>query len=113
MKKRVISGAIIGIYAVICLYFGGLFYLPIVAFIGLYGTYEFCSTRNKPVNWIEYGIIVAYMVLLHLFYEKALGLTLVLIIFLITLAIFDESVNFDDAAASFMEAVIQIGRAHV
>ncbi|MBR2578450.1 MAG: phosphatidate cytidylyltransferase [Erysipelotrichaceae bacterium] len=106
MKKRVISGAIIGIYAVICLYYGGFFYWPIVAFVGLCGTYEFCSTRNKPVNWIEYCIMVAYMVLLHLFPEKAMGLTLMLIIFLITLAIFDESVNFDDAAASFMETVI-------
>ena len=106
MKKRIISGAVIGIYAIICLYFGGWFYWPVVAFIGLYGLYEFCSTRNKPVNWIEYAIMVIYMVLLNAFYEKALGLTLWLIVFLITLAIFDESVDFDDAAASFIESVI-------
>ena len=106
MKQRVISGAIIGILAVISIYYGGILYHGIVAFIAICGAYELANARTKEINWIEYGLMLIYILLICLFYTKNLGITLALMVCLLTLAIFDDRVDFDDAAVTFIESVI-------
>ena len=106
MKQRVISGAVIGILAVVSIYFGGILYHGLVVFIALFGAYELCHARIKEINWLEYGLMVIYILLICCFYEKNLGITLALMVCLLTLAIFDDKVDFDDAAVTFIESVI-------
>lgn len=106
MKTRVISGIIIGIIALTSVYFGGLYYKGIIAFIAFWGSYEFLKARKKAINWFEYAIMVLFIILINIFYHKFIGLLLSLLISLITLAIFDSRVDFEDAAVSFIESVL-------
>lgn len=106
MKQRVISGVIIGLIALTSIYFGGLYYKAVVYFIAIWGSYEFCKARKKPINWIEYALMILFILLLNVFFHKALGLIIMLLIFLIILAIFDDKVDFEDAAVTFIESII-------
>ena len=106
MKQRVISGVIVGLIALTSIYFGGLYYKAVVSFIAIWGSYELCKARKKPINWLEYALMLSFIILLNIFYHKALGLIIMLLILLIVLAIFDEKVDFEDAAVTFIESLI-------
>jgi len=106
MKDRVKSGVVIALITITSVLIGGLYFKSVVGFIVLWGAYEFSSCRTRKINWIEYGLMVLYSILMVLFYDKAVGLSLGLLILLITLAIFDEKVSFSEACVSFFEAIL-------
>ncbi len=106
MKNRVISGIIIGVIALTSIYIGGFYFAAIVTLIALLGSYEFCKTRNRKIDWFEFAIMVIFILLLNLFYEKAIGLVLLLFICLMILAIYNPGITFEDASVSFAESIL-------
>lgn len=106
MKQRVISGVIIALITIAAVLLGGVFFNVVACFIAGWGSYEFCNTRNRKINWFEFIFMLGFVVLINLFFDKALGILLALAVLLIGLAVFDESINFDDVSVSFIESII-------
>ena len=106
MKQRVISGTIIGILAVLLLFFGGLPFNLFLAFIAGWGSYEFCKARKKAFNIVEFLIMVVTILLIIFFHEKALGVVLSLIVVLIAYSIFYEDFTFEDVCYTFFETIL-------
>lgn len=106
MKQRVISGAIIAIITIAAVLLGGFFFNLLVLFIAIWGSYEFCNTRNRKINFIEYGLMLIFIILTDLFFDRVLGFILALTVLLITLAIFVKEISFGDAAISLLESFI-------
>lgn len=106
MKQRIISGAIIALITIIAILAGGVIFNLLLCFIAAWGSYEFTKARKRSINWFEYILMLAFIVLLNLFFDKSIGLILILIVFLITLAVFDSRVNFEDISATFVESLI-------
>lgn len=106
MKTRVISGIVIGVLALVTIYFGGILFKVTIAFVGLWGSYEYIKARNKAFNWFEYALMVIYTLLFILFNEKALALIICLLVSLIILAIFDSRVDITDISVTFLESVM-------
>ena len=106
MKTRIISGVIIGVLAVAFIYLGGPLFAALMAFFAIWGTWELCSTRNRPINWFEYAIMLSFIMLLNLKPTKDIALIVMLLIFLCTLAVFDERVTFEEICVTFLESNI-------
>lgn len=106
MKQRIIGGALVGAITISAILLGGAYFNIVVGFICLWGSYEFCSSRNHKVNIIELIIMASFVSLLNFFFTKALGLILLLIVALICLAIFDSRVPFDEICIDFVESLI-------
>lgn len=106
MKQRVISGTFIALITLAVVLLGGFYFKAVAAFIAVWGSYEFCSSRNRKVNWFEYAFMLIYSVLINLFFDKTIGITLALAVVLISLAIFSEKVNFEEVSVSFIESII-------
>lgn len=106
MKQRIISGAIIAILTAVVVIVGGKLFLVAAALIAARGAYEFCSSRNHKINWLEFAIMLAFVFLLNLFFDKALGILLAYAVALITLAVFDKNVVFDEMCVNFFESIL-------
>lgn len=106
MKQRIISGAIIALITLVAVIVGGYLFDAIVLFIGLWGSYEFVSSRNRKVNWVEYALMATFSLLVNLFFDKTIGFILGLIVALIALAVFDEQTNFEQISVTFIESLI-------
>ena len=102
MKQRVISGVFIALITVIAAYFGGVILDAVLAFIGLWGSYEFTRVRKKEFDITLYIVMVVSIALLVLFNDKGMAILLVEMLVLLTVAVFDEKENFDDATSTFL-----------
>lgn len=106
MKTRVISGTIIGIISVAAILLGGTFFKVIVGFVAVWGTYEFCSSRNHKIIWFEYIIDLIFIILINLFFEKFFGFMLCFFVALIILAIFSSNIDFEEISVNFLETIL-------
>ena len=106
MKQRVISGAIIAIITILAVLLGGFFFKALALFIAVWGSYEFCSTRNRELNYLELILMIVFVILTNLFFDRTLGFILALTVLLIALAVFDERITFADAAVSLIESIV-------
>ena len=106
MKQRVISGFIIGLLTLTSVLIGGLYFKAVVIFVGLWGSYEFVSSRNHPVNWLEFIFMVVFVLFINLFYQYSLNIILLYIVCLITLSIFDEKISFEEVCVDFIESIM-------
>lgn len=106
MKQRIISGAIIATITILVILLGGVLFNLFALFIVLWGSYEFCNTRNRKLNYFELALMIAFCILTNLFFDKVLGFVLTLMVLLFALAVFDESISFSDAAVSVIESIV-------
>jgi len=106
MKQRMISGTVISIITLVSVLLGGYLFYAVCAFIAVWGSYEFTSTRNRPINWLEYAFMLIYILLVNVFYDKVLGITLCLVIAYLGLAVFDRRIKLADSAISVIESII-------
>ena len=106
MKTRVIYGFIVGIIALVTIYFGGILFDALMAFIIFWGSFEFCKARRRKINWFEYALMSLFCVLLIVKPTKSVALTLCLLVLLTTVAVFDEHVTFEDVCVTMLESVI-------
>ena len=106
MKQRVISGIIIGLITTAAVLIGGSFFNVVLVFIAAWGSFEFCNTRNRKLNIFEYLLMLGFICLINLFFDKALGITLALAVLIITLSVFDDTITFDDISVTFIESII-------
>ena len=106
MKTRIISGVIIGLLAVAFIYIGGALFNTLMVFFVAWGSYELCSTRNRPINWYEYAIMVLFILCLIIRPNKSLTLIAFLLIFLCTLAVFDPRITFEEICTTFLQSLL-------
>lgn len=106
MKDRIISGAIIALITILAVLIGGPVFRIVMCFVAVWGTYEFCSSRNRKVNYFEYALMLIAVVLINFLFAKALGIVLALAVVLIALAVFDETIKFSDVCISFTETIV-------
>ena len=106
MKQRIISGAIIAAITIAAIVVGSWFFFALCLFISVWGSYEFLSSRGKKINWVEFALMLLFIILLNNFYDKAIPLVLGLLVCLFTLSVFDKEVSFDDICATFIESVL-------
>lgn len=106
MKQRIISGIFIGAITAAVVLLGGVYFNLFLCFIAIWGSFEFCNSRNRKINFFELLLMLAFVVLINLFFDKALGIILALSVCLITLAVFDQTITFDDVSVTFIESFI-------
>ncbi len=106
MKQRVISGVFIALITVIAAYFGGIILDLTLAFIGIWGSYEFTKVRKENFSVFLFALMVLTIAGIILFNEKAIAIVLAEMLLLLTVAIFDERESFDDATATFLMSVL-------
>lgn len=106
MKQRVTSGIVIALVTIAAVLIGGFVFNLLALFIAIWGSYEFCSRRNRKINIFEFAFMILFIILINIFFEKALGLLLGLVVILIGLAVFDESISFSDISISFVESIV-------
>ncbi len=106
MKQRVISGVFIALITVVAAYFGGVILDTVLAFIGIWGSYEFTRVRKKDFDVILFAVMVVTVGLLVVFNDKAMPILLLEMLVLLTIAVFDEKESFDDAAATFLMSAL-------
>ncbi|MBQ6334896.1 MAG: phosphatidate cytidylyltransferase [Erysipelotrichaceae bacterium] len=106
MKQRVISGAIIALVTVLAAYFGGIILKAILVFTAVWGSYEFISIRKSEFNIPLYAIMTISVLITYLFHDYREAVMLVEIIFLLSIAVFDERETFDDACSVFLMSMM-------
>lgn len=106
MRNRVIFGFLVGIIAVVTIYFGGILFKGLLAFIVAWGSYELCNARNRKINWLEWAMMVLFCSLLLLKPNKSVALIACLLVCLCTLAVFDENISFEEISISFLESLL-------
>lgn len=106
MKQRVISGIFIALITVVAAYFGGLILDAVLAFIGIWGSYEFTKIRKENFNYILFAIMVISIAGIVLVNEKGILILLLEMLVLLGIAVFDEHENFDDACATFLMSAL-------
>ena len=106
MKTRIISAIVMAIICFVPLFYGGIYINLLVGFMILAGCYEFCSIRHKRFNIFIYLTMVTFVVLINLAQTHTVGLILLYIIILFTLAIVSEEITLDDVCSVFMMGII-------
>lgn len=106
MKTRIISGVVIGLLAVAFIYIGGSLFNTLMVFFVAWGSYELCSTRNRPINWYEYAIMVFFILALIIKPSKSLTFIVLLLLLLCVLAVFDSKVTFDEICITYLESLL-------
>lgn len=106
MKQRVISGVFIAIITVVAAYFGGFILDAVLSFIGIYGSYEFIRIKKEKFNYLLFVIMVLTVMGIYLFHQYAVAITLLEIIVLFAIAVFDENETFNDIATTFMISIM-------
>ena len=106
MKQRIISGAIIAAVTIVLVLLGGIPFKLFGLFMAIWGSYEFASARIKKINKIEFYLMLAFTILVNLFFDKAIGFVIMLLIVLFAYAIFDEKETIEDFVVTFIESLI-------
>lgn len=106
MKQRVVSGFIIGLITLTSVLIGGYYFKAVLLFVAVWGSYEFVSSRNHKVNYLEYIIMLLFVLLILFFFNYSLELIILEAIVLITLAVFDSKVNFEEICVDFFESIV-------
>ena len=106
MKQRVISGVLIAAITVLVAWFGGILLDAVLLFIGLYGSYEFIHIRKERFNLPLYIIQAITILLLFFFHDYSLSVTLLELVVLLGLAVFDENETFDDVSSVFLMSTL-------
>ncbi|MCR4855352.1 MAG: phosphatidate cytidylyltransferase [Erysipelotrichaceae bacterium] len=106
MKQRVISGFFVAVVTILSAYFGGILLKAVLSFVGIWGSYEFIKIRKEKFNWILYLIMAISVMGIYLFHDLAIVITLLEIIVLMSIAVFDEKETFDDASTTFLMSIM-------
>ena len=106
MKQRVISGTVIALLTAAVVWFGGLLLDGVLVFIGLYGSYEFIRIRKDTFNLPLFCILALTVMSLLFFHDYSVSVTLLEIVVLFSLAVFDEKESFDDICAVFLMSML-------
>ena len=106
MKQRIISGAIIAVTTLLLVLIGSFIFKAFCLFIAAWGSYEFVSARDKKINWIEYFCMLIFTLLTNIFFDKAIGFVITLVIVLIAYAIFDEDETIEDITITLLESIV-------
>lgn len=106
MRNRVIFGILVAIIAVVTIYFGGLLFKGLMAFIIYWGSYEFCKARNRKINWFEYLAMSLFCTVLLIRPADAVALILCLLVILCTIAVFDEKITFEEISVTLLESLV-------
>ena len=106
MKQRIISGVFIAVITVIAAYFGGIILAGILSFVGIYGSYEFIKIRKERFDTLLYVIMAVSVMGIYLLHDYATVIMLLELIVLLTIAVFNEKITFDDAATVFLMTIV-------
>ena len=106
MKQRIISGALIALVTIALILIGGIPFKLFALFMAIWGSYEFSSARIKKINKFEFYSMLVFTILINIFFNKAIGLVILLMIVLICYTIFDENETIEDFAVTFIESLI-------
>ena len=106
MKQRVISGVFIAIICIVAVLFGGVFLDGLLAFIGIYGSYEFVKIRKEKFDLLLFVLMASSLMGIFLFNEYALCIALFEILLLLGIAVFYEKENFDDVSSVAMMSLL-------
>lgn len=106
MKQRIISGFFIAVITVVSVYFGGILLDAVLSFIGIYGSYEFIRIQKERFSIPLYIVMLAGVFGIFLLHDYALVFTLLALLVLFAIAIFDERESFNDITAIFLMIVL-------
>lgn len=106
MIKRILSSILIVLIVVPVLYFKGTLLNVFLALCALASAYEFISIRKKSLNWALYFIIIIFNALLFHMPHRQVGLILILLLTLFTLAILSPDVSFTDVTSSYALSIL-------
>ena len=106
MKTRIISALVMIAICAVPILFGGIYIDLLISFIVLTGCYEFCSIRKKKFNIFIYIVMVIFAIAINFVEAHQVGIMLLYLIALFTLAILNEDITLDDVCSCFMMGVI-------
>lgn len=106
MKQRVISSALVLAITIIALYFNTPYFEITLAFIGLWGCYEYIKVRKEEFNYLLYVILVLTVAGIIIFHQYASMIMLAELILLMCVGIFDASEKYVDIAGVFMFSIL-------
>ena len=105
-KERVISGFFIALITAVVVWFGGVFLYAALAFIDVYGSYEFVKVSHKKFNpWIM-AVMAASALGICFFHDYADIIMLLELLLLCGVAVFSAEEDFGNISGVFLMSVM-------
>lgn len=106
MKTRVISGVVIGLITIVCVYYGSWLFQLVLAFIGLSAAYEAINIRKDKFNYPLFAIMILSVLFIWKFNTYSISVILFETILLLSISVFDEKESLLDVSYVLLMSVV-------
>ena len=106
MKNIIIGALILLVVCVPPLIIGALPLKLLLAFVTVFGCYEFTSIRSKRLNIVLWMMMVVFVLTINIFPNNSTGIIVAYIILLFFCGILSDEVSMDDISSSIMMGMI-------